>query len=434
MALAASTALLIAIAIGARWMQGSWAAPGAFFCLIWLIAGVPAVIFLPDFVSPAAMLLITSFAVAILLGSLISARNTEASAVRADNRPNTGTPRLCAMTVALACAGFLASIGYVWDAGYSLTDLGSFSSWLELAVYYSGQRYGGEYVEPFVIRVLLAANYAGALLAGVLLGVSNRPLARAVGALPIVAAALITVLTTAKTQMLLSAVLFVSGITAHQVNTLWRRATLRPAWRLLATSIFLLGIGSVATVSLALRYGAEGSDATLLLTRIWGYLFGHMVALSAWLSVENWNQLQPTLGAFTFAGAYEVLGLTQRTAGFYGTIGLNQWAIESNVFTALRGMVLDFGFFGAWALALLIGMVSGHAYTRLRSATGGGVSLLCLATFYAFACWSPIVSVLAYNVVLLATVIAGVALIIASGELGPTPSRQGRAVARAGGA
>jgi oligosaccharide repeat unit polymerase len=408
--------VLAGIALLARLLQRSWRAPAAFFCLVWCLASVPAAVFLPDFVSPAAMFLVVSFAVSVVIGSLAVLRNPDGADSERSPAPRTvTTPALTVATFLLSLGGVGAVIGYVWDAGRSLADLFSLSTWLELALHYSNERYHGAYVESVTIRLLLAANYASAVLAGTLLTVSQNALSRVTSVLPVVAAALIAVLTTAKTPMLLTGVLLFSGSVALRAHPAWRSEPMQRRWIVLSALGAVVGV--VAIASLALRYGADTTDSTLLLQRVSGYVFGHMVALSAWLAVENWNTLQPTFGAFSFAGVFEVLGFSQRSPGFYVPIGLNEWSNESNVFSAFRGLIIDFGFFGAWMVAALAGAVASEAYSRLRANRGGLASYLTLSVFYAFSCWSPIVSVLAYNVVLLGLAIAGVTLMASRREL-----------------
>jgi len=419
MALSLTTAFLLIVILGARILQGSWTAPGAFFGLIWMIASVPAVIVLPSYVSPATMLLIASFIVAMVLGSQITLQRRpmpEPLPAPVGVRPRP-VPKLRGLSVAVlifALGGFSASVGYVWDAGYSLMDLADGETWLDLAIHYSAARYHGDYVEPLAVRFLLASNFVGALVGGMLVALARTTLVRIIGALPVFAGALITVITTAKSPMLLAGVFVLSGWLAHRasIGTSLERPPTARRWLLVGAGVAAMGV--IGTASLALRYGTDTTDAALLTERIAGYVFGHMIALSAWLSTENWSLFTPTWGAFTFAGLFEFLGLSRRAAGLYDPIGLNDWSAESNVFSALRGVIGDFSLIGGWALTVLVGAGAGRAYSRLRAGTGTVLSRLGLAIYYAVACWSPIVSILSYNVMLLAIVVAAITLLLAS--------------------
>jgi oligosaccharide repeat unit polymerase len=421
-----ATAVLLGIAGWSRVLQGTWAAPGAFFSLVWIVAAAPAALILPNYVTSSAMLLVASFALAVLLGSqlmlvdLTSDSDAAFSSVDSFSRSHGGSKlRILPAAVSfLGVCGFAACVGYVWDAGYELPQLVNGGVWLEMALHYSVARYQQDYVEPASIRLLVAANYAGAICGGVLLATEHRFGRRLLGALSTAAGTVITVITTAKSAMLLTALFTLAGWLSFKSLMISRPVRGRSLKRMFVLAAIFVAIAVVGTASLVLRYG-EGTDADLITERVGGYLFGHMAALSAWLAVEDWRDVPHTWGALSFAGPAEVLNLTARTVqGFYNQIGLNDWAAESNVFTALRGAITDFGLFGAWIAAMLMGAFGGLCYRRLRSrAKATSLSMTGLAVFYGFAGWSPFVSILAYNVTMLAIVITAVVLEIAWSEI-----------------
>jgi oligosaccharide repeat unit polymerase len=419
-----ATAVLLGIAGWSRVLQGTWAAPGAFFSLVWVIAAAPAALILPDYVTPVAMLLVVSFTVAVLVGSQLTLQGLAAAGEgRSANTDDPGNEQsklsnLSAMSALLAACGFAAFVGYVWDAGYSLSQLAKGSTWLDMALRYSVARYQENFVEPVSIRLLVAANYAGAITGGVLLATGHGFGRRLLGVASVLAATMITIVTTAKTVMLVTALFTLAGWLSFRVTLPFspgRRHSMK-RW-LVSAAIFVL-LASIGTASLVLRYG-EGTTADVVVGRVGGYVFGHMAALSAWLAVEDWSHLQQTWGALSFAGPAETLDLTARiTPGFYDPIGLNDWAAQSNVFTALRGAITDFGLIGAWLTAMLLGAFGGYCYARLRRGDGGtSASMTGLAVFYGFAAWSPLVSILAYNVVMLAIVITVLTLDLAWTEI-----------------
>jgi hypothetical protein len=99
-----------------------------------------------------------------------------------------------------------------------------------------------------------------------------------------------------------------------------------------------------------------------------------------------------------------MLGIAQRAQGLYDPIGLNDWSAESNVYSALRGLISDFGLPIAWLLIASLNAAAQTCWSRLRSGSGWPAATLILTAFYAFVFWSPVVSVFAYNVVWLAFV------------------------------
>lgn len=420
-----AVALLIGTAIWARIMQHSWLAPGAFFSLLWCIAAVPATILLPNDVTAKAVLFVYSFALAVVLGSQAMFSPVEKSIVTVRGRrydPKVaGGERLTILSTfvaAFAACGILANIEYIRDAHYNIAQLVHASTWIKIAVHYSIARYHQGYTESFGLRLLLAINYAGAFTGGVLLGAARSNGKCIIAIVPVISATFITLITTAKAPMLLSSAFCLAGWLSFRAAAPFDRSETKSARRLLVFLAVVATLGVVGTVSLMLRYGVGGADAGVITRRIGGYVFAQMAALSAWLKVENWNLLVPTWGKLTLAGLADILGLLHRTPGLYSPIGLNAWASQSNVFTAFRGAVTDFGFFGAWLGAVLFGMLGGCCYSRLHQADRAtALSMIGLVVFYSFTIWSPVISIFAYNVVLFAVALAGVTLCISWREI-----------------
>lgn len=422
MLLVLATALLLAVALYSRVLQGSWGAPGAFFALVWIVAAVPATILIPQAVTSEAVLFVLSFVIAVLAGSQLAIEGSIGAVRPYSTRDGAGMRRLdrsmlVAMATLLGICGMVAAICYVKIAGYSLLQLGQSSTWFRIAVHYSVARYWHGYVEPLSVRFLAAANFAGAIVGGVALALTRGSLKRTGAVTPVISSVLLTMLTTEKAFMLFCVAFTFAGwlsVKAASQRDAARAASLRQYMRLGA----IAAIGAAVFVtSLVLRYGSGGSDENLILGRIGGYVLGQMAAVSAWLSVINWSELTPKWGVMTFSGLAETLHLAHRVPGLYAPIGLNRWAAQTNVFSALRSAVVDFGLVGAWLGAVLLGWIGGFCYERLRRGSGTARSILGLAVFYGFSAWSPITSLFTYDVLLLAIVVAGVVITIGWPEI-----------------
>jgi oligosaccharide repeat unit polymerase len=394
--------LLLAVCGAGRFLHGSWASPATVFSSVWAVACIPAVVTFPEFVSPLAVFLVLSFALAALMGGVAASTFSTKPRAPPDNAEDDmtrGFDSFASMLLLLGACGLGAAAYYLLNAGFSLSEFGALETWVKLAVENSIARYRGE-TEPFAIRLLVSFNYAGALLSGMSFGRRCTRAVRFVSLLPLFASVLITVFTTAKTPTMISFLFAFAAWLAVRASD--RPAVAQVRWRARISFFFIMALLGAALVgSLALRYG-ESADAALLTSRMIGYIFGQMPAMSAWLAVDDWANAPPTLGAYTFAGAFELLGIARREQGLYEPIGLNEWAAETNVFSALRGLIMDFGLPVAW---LLIAMVAGAAqacWQRLRVGLGGGLARLGLIAFYGFALWSPVVSIFGYNVVWLA--------------------------------
>lgn len=404
-------ALLLSVCGLARWLHGSWSAPAAAFCGVWVVAAVPAIIVVPEFVSALAVCIVVSFMLASLAGSLLiemllkpketdtAPPSIETPAAPAERRGFDGTAYALLI---LGLSGFGVVSYYLLTAGFSLSDYARPETWVQLAIKNTIARYTGE-TEPFAVRLLLALNYGGSLLAGISFAQRVTPGVRIVSTLPVVAGILITLVTTAKAGAMLCILFAYEGWLAVRVGT--PHAPRRANW----TRRLLLPLAAISLVvgftgSMALRYG-EGEDLGLLFYKMSSYVVGQMPAMSAWLSVDNWSGAPPTMGLYTFAGAYEMLGIAQRAPGLYDPIGLNEWSAESNVYSALRGLISDFSLSAAWAIVAVFSAAAQACWSQVRAGGGWPVATLFLTAFYAFAFWSPIVSVFSYNVVWLAFVV-----------------------------
>jgi oligosaccharide repeat unit polymerase len=421
-----TAALLVVCAGLARILQGSWAAPGAFYALVWVVAAVPAVIVLPHDVSPTAMLFVASFVIAVLVGSQLGGcaglHPQSEGAAHGDANEGLAVPPthtlLTTTAILLGLCGIAATVGYVWGAGYSLRDLSRSGTWIRMAVHYSIARYHGGYQTPIVVNLLTAADYAGAIVAGVALAMPGGALRRVAVSLPVIGGVLITIATTAKAAMLIAIISAFAGWLSVRVSAREATRQRRRSWkRLFVVGTIVFGGATLVFVSLMLRYGPGGASQAVILQRIGGYAFGQMAALSAWLHTLDWSALTPRWGEMTFSGLAAVFHIHSRIPGLYDTIDLNGWAAQTNVFTALRGLVMDFGLVGAWGAVALVGAIGGRCYERLRGGMASAGSFMGLIVFYIFSGWNPVVSIFDYNVCLVGIVVAAVVVAIARREI-----------------
>lgn len=366
--------------------------PATWFASVWLVAIVPSVPLAPEAVSAATLLLVAAFVATVTLGSLLGGLRSRLSPGDGFDVAVAGRPAFAA-SAAGGLAGALAAALYVRASGTSVGELASGSAWIAMAARFSVARYHESYVEPLEIRLLLSVLYFGALFAGLLASVSRTRLQFAVAFAPSISAAVVTLITTAKAPLMLSALLTVSAHLATRSGSTARR---RPWARVTALAS---AAASVALGSLFLRYAQDDgmSAASDVGRSIASYALGHAGALTAWLEWEGPFGASPSLGRNSIAGAFAVAGLMRRSAGHYTELPLNSLAEGSNVFTALRGLVEDFTLPGALLVALASAFVAQRSFRRAEARKGRWTDVVTLAAFYSFVGWSPIISIFNYN-------------------------------------
>jgi oligosaccharide repeat unit polymerase len=410
--------LLFAIAIAlvaalGRLVGGSWRHPAALFAGYWFLTSAPALLAIPDEVDPGALLLILLFSISVFGGAELG-RAQWASAPHdcgGNSFPVSGewSGRLVFVWIAglLSACGFGATLFYLVEGPATFSSLLTFEGWIENAAYFSIARYVEDYVEPLPLRFLSALNYAGALVGGVLMAESTRRFHRVVALLPLLFGVLITMITTAKAGGILCGVFFLSSYSAMTCQAGRAKAGIG-AFAIVAG---LGAFGSLTILAMILRYGLEESfTAGLLGDRLASYVFGHMAALSAWLDWDGIASTGPLLGLRSFAGVAEVLGLTQRLPGLYVPIPRGAVAAETNIFTALRGLIEDFTLPGGLFVMGCLSFIGGYAFEALRRGRRSFTSILSLTIFYAFVGFSPATNVFMYNVDVLAFGIFAIAL------------------------
>lgn len=282
-------------------------------------------------------------------------------------------------------------------------DLGVFAAPEELVAAAAAAaiaRYQDDFNPEPLTRILLVFVFLSGLLTGWYVA---RPVALwrrlVVGLFAFLPPLMWTALLTTKANVLIWLCFMVSSWRVFGVSDRCRRRG-GPVWLLAAAGVLSLA-GLLFAVQVS-RYGGDlqqvGQDATDALV---GAAVGHVFALRDWLErgIRWWPE---DLGARTFAGVAELLGVMARQAGLYADDQVAVGSSETNVFTALRPLMEDFG-----ALLVFCGcLVAGIVATWLeRRASGRAVPSALLAIALSALLWSPITSLFAYNSLIVSCVL-----------------------------
>lgn len=371
-------AVLVLLLVGGllKCAHGRWLAPGPFFVLFWAVGLAAPPLLAPDFIqSQAAVWYIVLLVSAFGLGALV------AGGLHAPTRDDATEPRplnlrLLRRLVAFGTAcGLTAAVVVQLVNGYSVSSILSAQGLLDAAAAFSVDRYAGNTRTPMVVPLLTTFTYAAALLAPFAAHGLRRRGAVACYLGPFAAATMYALVTTERLGMLTVGFFLFAGWIAAAV---YRRGEV-PRLRLRSV---LAGGAAVAALAAAfvsiafLRVGSFDPAAQRAIgPKMIAYAVGYMPAFSQWLPAAPTGP--NSWGTATFAGLVDV-GSGQ-SAAFTDFVPLGGGHGVTNIFTAWRYLVEDFGIAGAPLAAFMIGWVAAVAWRRVvqRPTPGPLVVLLC---------------------------------------------------------
>ncbi len=401
MASPGALALSVALVGWAAWMRaatGTWLQPGSFFALFWCFAGV-----LPMILAPHERVEIITIAWLILAGMAVSLGGLVGNRGFKTRRLANGST---ASARELQTYGAVAMVAVVLGIGSSIAFLSGSSIALadvldiEKLVVVSNQAYFQRYAEtgapapPVLSQALLPFVYLAPAAGGILFAMARKISPRILGLLTFLPAIAVTVLQTTKAAVLFAIILWLSGYFATRLR-LGKLAVFTKGHLLtavvvgggLTTFFFAVGLARLASTDVSLL--------NVVMVKLLTSAFGHMTVFSQWLTTYVQHPFNPTLGSVTFAGPLEMLGYQQRIPGLFDTVIDLVAGESSNIYTAFRPLIQDFGIPGALAILTLLGYVGGVGFRQVAAGRWSGVPLLlaCYVTIF----WTPITWFWIYN-------------------------------------
>lgn len=292
--------------------------------------------------------------------------------------------------------GVIAVLIIVRDGGYSPREIIDPENVARMAQTYSALRYSAGANQPLAARVLLGFAYVGALLGGVAFALRLPWQVRLLACLPTVTVLAQSILMTSRTPSMYSFSLLAASYLA--VSVLQRRDKSLTRGTVVGA---LAGVAVLWTLVFGVQLLREGSTidrGQVQFGKSRAALFGSPAVFSHWLR-DNGMSIDirsATMGAGTFAGLYELLGIVPRMQGIWAeTERLGGDEQKSNVHSAFRQLIEDFTLPGALFVICIWGILAGAAYRRL---TDGALRWLPVLTcFYVFVICSYLSSVFTYN-------------------------------------
>jgi len=308
---------------------------------------------------------------------------------------------LFAMVALVGCVHLLFVSLEKFSLEFSLLDM------LSLGHLWSVARYGQGELEPWSVRLLIMWVYPAVLLAGISFALAPNRARKWLAVAPLVPAALIGTVFAARAGLLISIICWFSGFFAVRYRQtggtyalFQRKIVLSSLMLMISGLLFFVAIDTVR------RFEGGNIEVSTDVPRLSKYLLGAVPAFADWF--HNSREQEVTMGAYTFAGVFDLFGVKQRQVGVYEQLETLAGGEETNVYTLFRGLIQDFTLPGASLFGVLLGIVAGAA-ARSRSANHGR-NVLVLAGYYSLILFSPVISLFTYNGLILAWVVAAMVL------------------------
>jgi len=386
----------------------SWLAPASFFSMLWFLLLSTTLFVAPEFrIYPFGLWYILGISIALTLGSLLVPKNILPDSERYNSIEAIrlfffNRSKFILILIAVFCLISIVGIIVLLLFGIKRYELNiNLFSLISLPGQLYDDRDAGILIVPWYIRYLTYFIMPSSLLSGILIPFENYP-KKMICYMPIILAILIGMVYTTRASILLSIILFISGLFSSYIilkkddNSF---LSFRSLFNFSSLLIFLLFSWTF------LQWLRGGGDSEFIfypiINSIKSAVLGSTTAFTTWL--QNYKQHSLAFGLYTFAGPVDIIGLNDRQLGFYSEfISLPNG--YSNIYTAFRGLIHDFSITGSILICFVIGIFAQLSFRRCRD--GNVIWLIPLSLFFAFTLFSPFISIFSSNSVTMAWIIS----------------------------
>ena len=387
----------------ARKITGTWLSPGSFFAISWSFFLIVPLLFAPEFkVDLLGIWFIAILSMACAAGSVIAYKPPSIDYLVSNEQNKTNPSHLFRPLWVLILISF-GGVILLFRHALDTYNFGYYSmGWVSIPNLIAVDRYSGYINYPFIIKYSLYCIYPANLLGGLLLSVRQISFKmKALTVMPLLLALVLGIIEGARTSILLGLVLFfsawMSGAMINDPHFNKKKPYLKIA---ISSGGLILGFTAFFVLIQWLRQGMDSIIIDLLIDRIRAYFFGYLAAFTQWIGTIDSPNLSG--GLTTFAGPFNLLGVMERSLGFYDPANISL-GISTNIFTALRGLVIDFSIPGSILIAFIVGFYLQLSYQR--GISGTIINTLPISIFYAFTLYSPLISIFHYNSILFSWIV-----------------------------
>lgn len=359
--------LILVNAVCLRQIVGTWLFPGCLFSLFWFFyTFFPLVVLFEVPVNSSSIAFIT--VAVILFSSTFLLFDWKAAFLENLSKPNPATifnsTFLRLTLLASIMISLFGSVMHLYAQGFGIMD--AVTDPIGVASKFADARYGDKLVYTvFGPLSLLFSNIAviiGGLIFGSVEAAKNKKILFAF--LP----SLIILLTQSSKGLFFQSVflflgsLLVTKVYANKLNTFSLKMTTRAI-------LVIFGFIVLIAISFLSRGLQDIDDIGILFSNLRilfaTYFFTHIYGFSDWFTAYtggraafNYDTSHYYFGFYTFTAIFEMFGSDKVTSqGVYDEFFMYTDLLESNIYTIFRGMIMDFGIFGALVFMLLNGFL-----------------------------------------------------------------------------
>lgn len=400
---------LVAIAAWGRHVEGTWFAAGPIFAAYWAVWLGAAAVWGTDYAIPlAGPWFIVAAAFAVAAGGYAGAFGGGGSGGRPGGvvRPRVLRGAAAAGGAAGVAAALVTLINYGFSAAGITSEQGLFAAGSQISVArYTGTQ--GPGLVPWMLGICYAAALAGPFL---LVGRSSLR-TRLLVLLPFLGVLAFGLVFTTRFPLVLTATFTALASMLALAMRSGRAPRARARHVVLALGCAVLFAALFAVISFVRVGTSESAVRPIIYNKLKVYALGEIPAFSQWLDQSELRQSVPRAPAFgqaTFGAPARILGLNASLSLAYvdrRQLRSHATGESTNIFTAFRALITDFGRGGALLFLGLLGFVAARLQHRLLN---GGPVLLApvLLACYAYLLNSNSASIFTFTNVWLGLVLA----------------------------
>lgn len=292
-------------------------------------------------------------------------------------------------------------IEFYFRNGLSLNQLLDLDSLMDLNNSIAVERSSGNSGQvSFISRFFLVFTYLSPLIGGFNINFMRSKKSKVFCFLSLMPAFLIILVQNTKAVWIASIFLFISGYLTSNIKLN------KSLPKLLFKKIFWISAGfftfiGINYLSMILRVGYfDESIIGTINKKFTLYALGHIPAFDIWFS-DNLRSIDYNFGVKTFYGIADFIGLSERVRGIYvDQVSWSGWS--TNVYTAFRPLIDDFGPYLSLTFMLLMGFIMSYIFYMVKNKNLRFKGMALLSAFYFYVLYGFITSPWAYMSYILA--------------------------------